>query len=163
MGKEKLEITIKKLNQAIQKSQDWLLNSGIQNSKKNSSLFGSINAWYDPSKKKYSFVYSEINGYFLTLMVYLYKVTNNKIYIDRALRSAKWLIKNGQNKNGGFKCLFVIDKKSPHIYKKDLIYSFDNGVILNGLCSLYKVTKKGFLLKSADKCANWLKIGRAHV
>lgn len=156
MGKKKLDININKLSNAIQNSQDWLLNSGIQNSSKKKKLFGSINAWYDPKKKKYSFVYSEINGYFLTLMVYLFKITKNKIYIERALKSAKWLINNAQNKNGGFKCLFIIDKTSPHIYKENLIYSFDNGVILNGLCSLYKITKKNFLIKSADRCAKWL-------
>jgi hypothetical protein len=89
-------------------------------------------------------------------MVYLYKLTNNKLYINRASKAAKWLIKNAQHKDGGFKCLFVIDKKSPHAYKKNLIYSFDNGVILNGLCSLYKITKKEYLLKSAKKCASWV-------
>ena len=41
----------------------------------------------------------------------------------------------------------LIDKKSPNFYKENLIYSFDNGVILNGLCSLYKLTKKNFFLK----------------
>ena len=139
MGKKKLALTKKNLKQSIIEAENWILLSGIQNSSK--KYFGSVNAWYDPKKKKYSFIYSEINGYFLTLMVYLYKRSKNKLYLKRAISSAKWLIKNTQKKNGGFSCLTVIDKHSSHNFKKDLIYSFDNGVILNGLCSLYKITK----------------------
>ena len=37
---------------------------------------------------------------------------------------------------------FLIDKNSSHAHKKDQIYSFDNGVIINGLVCLYKQTKK---------------------
>lgn len=156
MGKTKLALNNKKISQSIENAQSWLLSSGIQNSKINTKLYGSINAWYNPKNKKYSFVYSEINGYFLTLMVFFYKNTKNKIYLDKAIDSAKWLIKNAQFKNGGFKCLFAIDKTSPHTFKENLIYSFDNGVILSGLCSLYKITKKKFLFHSANKCANWI-------
>ena len=68
------------------------------------------------------------------------------------------LLSNAQEKDGGFRCLFLIDKHSNHAYKKDQIYSFDNGVIINGLVSLYKETNKPYLIKSAEKCANWLKL-----
>ena len=131
-----MDLNIKSIDKIILSSQNWLLQSGIQNSNPKSSNFGSVNAWYDPTIKSYSFVYSEINGYFLTLMSYLFKLTKKKIFLEKALRSSKWLIKSAQCKNGGFKCLFLIDKKSPNFYKENLIYSFDNGVILNGLCSL---------------------------
>jgi len=149
-----LEKEIKKIENALDNAIDWLISSGIQNKK--TKLKDSVNAWYDPIKKKYSFVYSEINGYFMTTMVFLYKRTRQKKYLEFGLKSAKWLIKNAQDKNGGFKCLFVIDKNSKYSFKQNKIYSFDNGVILNGLVSLYKVSKKPFLLKSAKKCADWI-------
>ena len=139
---------------SIEHAVEWLTKSGIQNS--TGSRSGSVNAWYDIKKKKYSFIYSEINGYFITMMIFLYKQTKNKKYIDLALMSAKWLSKYALHKNGGFKCLFLIDKSSPHAFKQNQIYSFDNGVILNGFASLYKITKKKFLLKNAIKCGNWL-------
>ena len=157
MGIEKLEKEIKTIDEALKHSINWLEKSGIQNSQnKKNQLSGSVNAWYDPKKKKYSFVYSEINGYFMTMMVFLYKRTGEKKYLDRGLEAAKWLISNAQEKNGGFRCLFLIDKNSSHAHKKDQIYSFDNGVIINGLVSLYKETKKSFLIKSAEKCGNWI-------
>ena len=154
MGKKKLDLNLNKIENSIDQGIHWLINSGIQNKKGNRS--GSVNAWFDTKRKKYSFIYSEINGYFITMMVFLYKKTNDKKYIKYALNSASWLIKNALHKNGGFKCLFLIDKTSLHAYKKNQIYSFDNGVILNGFVSLYKVTKKKFLLKKAIKCADWL-------
>ena len=157
MGVEKLEKEIKTIDEALKHSINWLEKSGIQNSQnKKNQLSGSVNAWYDPKKKKYSFVYSEINGYFMTMMVFLYKRTGEKKYLDRGLEAAKWLISNAQENNGGFRCLFLIDKNSSHAHKKDQIYSFDNGVIINGLVSLYKETKKSFLIKSAEKCGNWI-------
>ena len=157
MGVEKLEKEIKNINQALKHSISWLESSGIQNSQNNKNfLSGSVNAWYDSVKKKYSFVYSEINGYFMTMMVFLYKRTGKKKYLEKGLKAAKWLISRAQEKNGGFRCLFLIDKNSSHAHKKNQIYSFDNGIIINGLVSLYKETKKPFLIKSAEKCANWI-------
>ena len=143
MGSRKLEKQIKILDQALNNSINWLTKSGIQNiQNRKNILSGSVNAWYDPVKKKYSFVYSEINGYFMTMMVFLYKRTGEKKFLDKGLKAAKWLISNAQEKNGGFRCLFLIDKNSSHAHKKDQIYSFDNGVIINGLVNLYKETKK---------------------
>ena len=157
MGPRKLEKELIIINQALSHSIKWLEKSGIQNSQnKKDLLSGSVNAWYDPLKKKYSFVYSEINGYFMTMMVFLYKRTGEKKYLTRGLEAARWLITNAQEKNGGFRCLFLIDKNSSHAHKKDQIYSFDNGVIINGLVCLYKETKKKFLIKSAEKCGNWI-------
>ncbi len=152
-----MEKELKNIEQALKQSIYWLEKSGIQNSlNKKNLLSGSVNAWYDPQKKKYSFVYSEINGYFMTMMAFLYKRTGEKKYLNKGLEAAKWLISNAQEKNGGFRCLFLIDKNSNHAHKKDQIYSFDNGVIINGLVSLYKETKKSFLIKSAEKCGNWI-------
>jgi len=150
-----LEKELKKIERSLDLSIDWLKNSGIQNLK-NSKLRGSVNAWYDPNRKKYSFVYSEINGYFMTTMVFLYKRTGDSQYLEKGLKAAKWLIFNAQEKNGGFRCLFLIDKNSRHSHKQNQMYTFDNGIILNGLVSLYKETKKDFLLKSAKRCANWI-------
>jgi hypothetical protein len=155
MGITKLEKDIKKIDKSLDLSIGWLEESGIQNTKQ-SKLNGSVNAWYDPNSKKYSFVYSEINGYFMTMMVFLYKRTGDIKYLEKGLKSAKWLISNAQEKNGGFRCLFLIDKSSSHVHKQNQIYSFDNGVILNGLVALYKETKKIFLIKSAKKCASWI-------
>ena len=88
-----MEKELKNIEQALKQSIYWLEKSGIQNSlNKKNLLSGSVNAWYDPQKKKYSFVYSEINGYFMTMMAFLYKRTGEKKYLNKGLEAAKWLI-----------------------------------------------------------------------
>lgn len=136
----------------------WLLYSGIQNlNKKNRKSYGSFNAWYDLSNKKFSYNYSEISGYFVTFMCFMYKVTNKLEYLNRARKAANWLINKSQLNNGGFKCLFLIDKRLNFLKKKELAsYTFDNGVIINGLINLYKITKNKKYLYSATKCGDWI-------
>ena len=160
MGKKKLDrlkknIVNKNLNLAL----NWLTKSGIQNNNKNKSIeFGAYNAWYDYKSKKYSYMYSEITGYLITSMLYHYKITKKKIFLKSAKNAADWLIRNAQDVNGGFKCLFLINKKLSYAKKKDYIYSFDNGVIINGLVNLYNVTKINKYLEAAEKSANYLSL-----
>ena len=86
----------------------------------------------------------------------MYEYTNKKIYLTSAINSADWLIKCAQDTTGGFKCLFLLDKKIKLDFKSEQIYSFDNGVIINGLVNLYKITKNKKYLNSATKCGNWI-------
>lgn len=155
MGKKKLEILKNKIDQSINLAIGWLLHSGIQNLNKNKRSYGSFNAWYDPSKKKFSYNYSEISGYLVTFMCFMFKLTKKRDFLERAKLAANWLIKNAQKKDGGFQCLFLVDNKLKHLKKKELrTYTFDNGVIINGLVNLYKITKNNKYLKSSIKCAN---------
>ncbi len=158
MGEKKLDrlkkIHIKKnINLAL----DWLTKSGIQNNnKKKIREFGAFNAWFDPKSKKYSYMYSEITGYLITSMVYHYKVTRKKIFLKSAINAADWLINNAQDKEGGFKCLFLINKNLKYTTKETRSYSFDNGVIINGLVNLYNITKIKKYLYAAEKTVNFL-------
>ena len=101
-------------------------------------------------------MYSEITGYLITSMIFHYHVTKNKIFLDCAKKAADWLIKNAQEKNGGFKCLFLINKKLKFGNKENYIYAFDNGVIINGLVNLYNKTKIKKYLYAAEKSADFL-------
>ena len=140
-----------KVDKIIKQGSKWLLRSGIQ--KKN---LGAFSAWYNVKNKKYSYLYSEISGYLITHMCFMYEYTNKKIYLNSAIKSANWLIGCAQDKTGGFKCLFLLDKKIKLDFKSEQIYSFDNGVIINGLVNLYKITKKKKYLNAATKCGNWI-------
>ena len=78
-------------------------------------------------------------------------------YLNRARKAANWLINKSQLNNGGFKCLFLIDKRLNFLKKKEFAsYTFDNGVIINGLINLYKITKNKKYLHSATKCGDWI-------
>ena len=142
-----------KIDRIVEQGSLWLLKSGIQNKNKN---FGAFNAWYNTKNKKYSYLYSEISGYLVTHMCFMYEYTGKKLFLKSAVNSADWLINFAQDPSGGFKCLFLLDKKININFKSQQTYSFDNGVIINGLINLYKITKHKKYLLSATKCANWI-------
>lgn len=146
-----------KIDRNINLALRWLIKSGIQNQNiKNLTKYGGFNAWYDITSKKYSYLYSEITGYLITSMLFHYEVTKKKFFLKSAELSANWLINNAQDKYGGFKCLYLIDKNLSYKKKENYIYSFDNGVIINGLVNLYKITKKKKYLNSANKSGSFL-------
>ena len=113
MGKKELDrLKLNSIKYNTNLALNWLVKSGIQNNDKNRpSHFGAFNAWYDVKNRKYSYMYSEITGYLITSMIFHYRLTQKKIYLNSAIKAADWLIKNAQHKNGGFKCLFLINKK----------------------------------------------------
>ena len=49
MGKKKLDLNSNKLSKSIESAVDWLVKSGIQNTKSHKK--GSVNAWYDIKRK----------------------------------------------------------------------------------------------------------------
>lgn len=144
-----------KIKKSINFATQWLLYSGIQNLDKKKKSYGSFNAWYDSKNKNFSYNYSEISGYLVTFMCFMYKLSKKKFFLNRAKLSANWLLEYAQKKDGSFQCLFLVDNKLKHLRKKEeRTYTFDNGVIINGLVNLYKITKDKKYLNSSIKCAN---------
>jgi hypothetical protein len=156
MGQKKLTNNKHNIDKFINEGVRWLTNSGIQNKDKKDKNYGGYYAWFDQKKKNYSYLYSEITGYLITFNCFLYSITKNKKNLFAAEAAAFWLINQAQFSFGGFKCFELIDKDLKIDDKSALSYSFDNGVIINGLANLYKITKKKEYLKAAIKCADWL-------
>ncbi|MEW5936516.1 MAG: hypothetical protein AB1665_01675 [Candidatus Thermoplasmatota archaeon] len=121
---------------------DWFFHSGIQNSE--GFLTGSVNAWYRKESRHYSFAHSEVTGYAITTCAYL-----GEDYLERAISGAEWLIKSAGN-SGAFMCRYANGVFERHLC------TFDNGIILNALVNLFRLTKKERYLRAAEKCAEWL-------
>ena len=155
MGKKKLINSFETKN-IINDGINWTINSGIQNIQKKDDNYGGYYAWYNVKKKNFSYLYSEITGYLITFNCFIYSLKKNKKNLKAAEAAAMWLIDKAQYSFGGFKCFDLVDKELNILDKSSLSYSFDNGVILNGLINLYKITKKKKYLNSAMKCADWL-------
>ena len=144
------------IKSAVDRAVNWLINSGIQNidpGKKN--IYGSFNAWYEEDTGIYPFVYSEITGYMLTMMCYLWGRDKKQEYLERAKLTGDWLLNVVHESNGGFRCLYPLNP-SRFDFKKDQMYAFDNGIILNGLVNLYRVTRQEKYLVAAVTVADWL-------
>ena len=154
MGKKKLGLRLEELNKILADGNKWILKSGIQsNSIKNK---GGYYAWINSRTKNYSYIYSEITGYLITYNCFIYSQIKNRTNLRAAELAADWLINKSQKPFGGFKCFELVDKNLSIVDKSNFSYSFDNGVILNGLINLYKIKKKKKYLNSAIKCADWI-------
>jgi hypothetical protein len=143
------------LRESLWKAVNWLTRSGIVNTDPSRpDTYGSVNAYFDTGRDKYAFAYSEITGYAVTLFVYLYKIYNDKILQDRAIDASKWLMEKALDRNlGGCLCRYDHDDRD---FEPRRVCTFDNGMILNGIVSLYRITRNSDLLEFAMKIANWL-------
>lgn len=148
-------ITTKQLNTAVERAIKWLTSSGIQNNGSGPAAHGSFKAWYEQDTQAYPFVYSEITGYLVTLMCYLWERTQDDRYLRSATMAGDWLLNTTHEPNGGFRCLYPL-RPSRFDFKKSQMYAFDNGVILNGLVNFYRATKQEKYLASAVTAADWL-------
>jgi len=143
----------------IDKGVNWILNSGIQNVGTSEDLDGGFNSWFDLDKKTYKYVYSEITGYGMTKLIYLYNRFGYKILLERAELAADWILKNALHNSGGIltrNYLEVDDNASGYSFDSGFVYTFDTGMVLYGLTSVYNATKNNKYLEAAKKIADFL-------
>ena len=122
----------------------WLLFSGIQDQSNEKIKHGGVYSWFDKTVNSYAFLYSEITGYALTWFTYLYISTKKDIFRLKAEDAFKWLNERALDKeSGGMLCRH--DGKS----WRHQICAFCNGMVLNGLCNFYKISKDKRVLETA--------------
>lgn len=139
-------------------AQNWLLASGIQNpigtkDNRGRDVGGSFNAWFNPVTKNYSYIYSEISGYAMTTLAYLYRETHESRYIDNARKIGDWIL-TVEGPNGTIPTAFYLSEQS--VQKPGEIHAFDVGMVLDGLVCLYRETQDARYLEDAKKAADWL-------
>ena len=149
-------VSVDKVDSSVKDAVNWLVNSGIQNMDAGKrDIYGSFNAWYEQDTGIYPFVYSENTGYMLTMMCYLWDRYGKEEYLKRGKLAGDWLLNMVHESNGGFRCLYPLNP-SRFDFKKEQMYAFDNGIILNGLVNLYRATKEEKYLVAAVTVADWL-------
>lgn len=152
----KKKISTNNIETVISDAKFWVMESGIQNKDLDPQINGSYNAWYDSDTGEYSYLYSEITGYFITLMCYFYNISKDNRYLINGENAANWLLNTTYEINGAFRCLFTKGRPSKYDHKHNEMYSFDNGVIVNGLVNLFRLTKKEKYLAAAITTSDWL-------
>ncbi|MEK6766262.1 MAG: glycoside hydrolase family 88 protein [Planctomycetota bacterium] len=151
---DELGISWSDIDKAISLSENWLLNSGIQNMHNRPKLYGSFNSWYDKDLKIYPYIYSEVTGYGITLFLYLNNLSKDDKCLNSAVAAANWLLKYAYEEPSNivkFRFYYHIDDFSPRH-----AYTFDTGIIINGLVNLYRQTKDKSLLNKSIDMANWV-------
>ena len=150
-------------NREIAMAGEWILRSGIQNTE--GARAGGFNAWYDPSEKNYSYVYSEITGYGITTLLYLEELFGDEECLDRAIAAADWLMSEAVHPSGGVKTRDYygeMDEADRYSFDSGNIYAFDNGMVLYGAVNLFRRTEDRKYLDFARSIADFMieKMGR---
>jgi len=131
----------------------WLAESGIQ------SQGGGVYSWYDINAKDYPYLYSEITGYAITSFLFIYSITKDKSYIDKADKAAQWIINHAVHECGGVRTRLYSQpalSDNDYSFEAERIFSFDTGMVLYGLINLYTKTSNKKYLKLSLKMADFL-------
>jgi hypothetical protein len=145
------------LANAARRGAAWLLASGIQFSDASAERAGGFPAWIDADSGEIPYVYAEISGYLVTYMCWQYARTGDERFLDSARRAADWLIDSPvyHAPTGAFRCLLPVTP-SRFDYKREHLYAFDCGVILNGLVDLFRADGSAKYLDASTRVADWL-------
>ena len=131
---------------------EWILRSGIQ------SVDGGFFAWFDNEEERYSFLYPEITGYAIRLLVQLYKTTRSERFLKNAISAGDWLLRI-QRPAGSFYCKYFRGNRVDVLSYKDYDrtqYTFDAAICLSALMDLFKAASYVKYLRSSKKIAEWL-------
>lgn len=151
MPTKALEIKSKK--DPIDLAAQWILKSGIQ------SDGGGFYAWYDLKAAAPSYLYSEITGYGITALLFLYRLLKEELFMEQAIKAGDWIIEYAMHPCGGVKTrLYNDDDKADKTYSfsGENIFSFDTGMVLYGMVNIYKQTKDKKFLDVSKRLAKFL-------
>lgn len=116
----------------------WLLDSGISESS------GGFARFYDAETGKNRAVSTEITGYAASALVYLFRITGEEVYLDRARKSARFLIDAWDRQLRTF----------PFEPSSHLSYFFDCGIVIRGLLAVWRETHDEQLLDISRAAAH---------
>jgi hypothetical protein len=125
---------------SLARAGQWFLHSGIQ------SASGGVSRFYRADLKKNKPVSTEITGYAASALVFLYHMTGDERYLDRARLTARFLCDHAWD---GPLCTFPFEHPSPSTDSHHHSYFFDCGIIIRGLIAVWHVTKEDRLLDMA--------------
>ncbi|WP_432563237.1 hypothetical protein [Kineococcus sp. SYSU DK003] len=139
--------------EAARRGVRWLHESGIQ------SPTGGYHSWFDRTAEVYPFEYSEVTGYQVTLAAWLAArgdLTLREVALGDAERAVQWLAEAVQPVPGAFRCLDASAAVGRFAGKADRLYTFDAGIILQGLVAHHVATGSELARRTAVDTGEWL-------
>lgn len=120
----------------VERAGRWFLESGIQEAD------GGVARYHRSDLQKNAPVSTEITGYALSALVYLYERTGASEYREAALRAARYLTQSAWNDSS---FTFPFEPNS------DRSYFFDIGIIVRGLLAAYRMSGEKEFLERAHQ------------
>jgi hypothetical protein len=119
-------------NISIEAAGRWFLNSGIQEAR------GGVARYYFSDRGENAPVSTEITGYALSALLFLYQRTADPAYLEAALRAARFLTRVAWDARLG---TFPFELPSNGASAHPPTYFFDCGIIVRGLLYAWRITK----------------------
>ena len=123
----------------------WLLDSGIQEPS------GGVARFYRSEIGRNKPVSAEITGYATSALVYLFRITADEEFLERARKTARFLI---DSLLGPVLSTFPFEYPSPSPESRHHAYFFDCGIIIRGLLAVWRHTGEEQLLDIARAAAH---------
>ena len=122
-----------------------MLDSGIQEPS------GGVARYYRSETGRNKPVSTEITGYHAGALVYLFEITGNEKYLERAGRTVCFLLDHVWNEQLR---TFPFEHPSPSPESRHHSYFFDSGIIIRGLLAVWRHTSNQKLLDVASAAAH---------
>ncbi|MGI0058373.1 MAG: hypothetical protein ACREBJ_01285, partial [Nitrosotalea sp.] len=127
------------------------------NTKAKSGFYGFQNTTKPMRSTDKPFIFYEISGYGINLLLKLYRWHNDSKFLDLAKKTGESILlgqvkSNNPKSNGAFFDRFYPD--SGNFF--ETFHSYPNGVCVGALCELYQQTKDKRFLESAREATKWL-------
>jgi hypothetical protein len=123
----------------------WLLDSGIQEPS------GGVARFYRSEIGRNKPVSAEITGYAASALAYLFQITGDEEYLERARKTARFLVDRAWNAD---LLTFPFEYPSPSLESPHHAYFFDCGIIIRGLLAVWRHTSEQQLLDIARAAAH---------
>jgi hypothetical protein len=127
-------------NAIVDRAGRWFLNSGIQEDS------GGVARYYQSDTGKNARVSTEITGYGVSTFVYLWRRLGDPVYLQAAIRSARFLCRTAWNPSLQ---IFPFEYSANGNAPQPLAYFFDSGIIVRGLIALWRTTGEAEFLQAA--------------
>lgn len=142
-------------SEAVERALEWFSRTEIQNRGSNPQFRGGVNAWFDLKSSNYPFIYSEITGYAVNLFLFGYSLTGNEAFLKQAELAGDWLVL-ARDRNCGLVINRAYYKSDHEPYYEACIFTFDQWMIIFGLCNLFEVTGNQRYGKAAQEMGSFL-------
>ena len=125
---------------SIARAAHWFLESGIQDPS------GGVGRFYQSEIQQNKPVSTEITGYTASTLIYLFNITGDHAFLDRARQTARFLLDHAWNPALQ---TFPFEYPSPSAVSNHRAYFFDCGIIIRGLMAVWHQTREDQILETA--------------
>lgn len=137
----------------LQRAGEWFLHSGIQGPE------GGVARYYRADLGRNLRTSTEITGYTVSALCYLYKQTEDSRYLDAATKAGSFLCLEAWDAGAG---IFPFEWPPTEAPEENRAFFFDCGIIIRGLLTLYRLRPDPLYLEVATACGHGMARAFAH-